>query len=376
MFDAHHGIPRLYQAVQNIDELMHIGHMQARCGLVQHIYGGAGAALGKLGGKLDPLGLAAGEGGAGLAQLHIAKTHILQRLDLPADLGQVLKEHAGLVNGHVQHVGNALALVFHLKGLPVVALAVANIAGNKDIGQKVHLDLDQAVAAAGLAAAALGVEGEAAGGIASELCVPGGGVQVPDVVEYAGVGGGVGPWRSADGALVQGDNLVHIFKALDPGAFSRARFCPVLFRRQGFIQNLVDQGGFSAAGHAGDADQLSQRNLHIDIFQVVFRGAPDHEALSAAFPAPFRHRDKAFPAEILAGHGFRTGTDILDRPGRHHIAAVYPGARADVNHIVRGAHGVLVVLHHNQGVAQIPEIFQGREQLVVVPLVQADAGLV
>jgi hypothetical protein len=38
------------------------------------------------------------------------------------------------------------ALELHLQRLAVVALAVAFLAGDIDIGQEVHLDLDQAVA--------------------------------------------------------------------------------------------------------------------------------------------------------------------------------------------------------------------------------------
>ena len=34
------------------------------------------------------------------------------------------------------------------------------------------------------------------------------------------------------------------------------------------------------------------------------------------------------------------------------------------------------MLHHDHGIAQIPQVLQGAQQLVVVPLVQADAGLV
>ena len=51
-------------------------------------------------------------------------------------------------------------------------------------------------------------------------------------------------------------------------------------------------------------------------------------------------------------------------------------ARADVHQVVGGAHGVLVVLHHDEGVAHVPQLLQGAQELGVVPLVQADAGLV
>src|SRR3546814_15117928 len=61
----------------------------------------------------------------------------------------------------VQNVGDGLALERHLQRLAVVALAVAHVAGDVDIRQEVHLDLQHAVALTGLAPPALDVEGEA-----------------------------------------------------------------------------------------------------------------------------------------------------------------------------------------------------------------------
>ena len=58
------------------------------------------------------------------------------------------------------------------------------------------------------------------------------------------------------------------------------------------------------------------------------------------------------------------------------LASVLPGSRPDIHDAVRRPHRVLVVLHHDQGIAQIPQMPQCRQQLVVVPLVQADAGLI
>jgi hypothetical protein len=55
-----------------------------------------------------------------------------------------------------------LALELDVQRLAIVAFAVAGVAGDIDIGQEVHLDLDDAIALAGLAAAALDVEREAA----------------------------------------------------------------------------------------------------------------------------------------------------------------------------------------------------------------------
>ena len=67
---------------------------------------------------------------------------------------------------------------------------------------------------------------------------------------------------------------------------------------------------------------------------------------------------------------------LLHRPGHHDVAAVLASPRADVHHPVRGPDGVLVVLDHDQRVAQVAQPQQGLEQPVVVPLVQPDGRLV
>ena len=215
VLDDHHGVARVHQLLQNLDELVDVGGVEAGGGLVQDIDGLAGGALGQLSGQLDPLCLAAGEGGGGLAQLHIAQAHLVEGLDLVVEPGQVLEEAQGLLHRHLQHLVDILALVADLQSLPVVALAFAHLAGNIDVGQEVHLDLDKAVARAGLTPAAPDIEGEAAGPIAPGLGVLGGGEEVPDVIEESGIGGRVGAGGASDGGLVDVDDLVQEFLSLD-----------------------------------------------------------------------------------------------------------------------------------------------------------------
>ena len=78
-----------------------------------------------------------------------------------------------------------------------------------------HLYLDYAVALAGFAAAALDVEGEAAGAVTVYLGVGGLGKEGADVVEDAGIGRGVGARRASDRRLVDADDLVEVFDAVD-----------------------------------------------------------------------------------------------------------------------------------------------------------------
>ena len=63
-------------------------------------------------------------------------------------------------------------------------------------------------------------------------------------------------------------------------------------------------------------------------------------------------------------------------PSRHDLAAVDAGAGADVDHVVGGADGVLVVLDHDHGVAEVAQPLERLQQPRVVALVQADRGLV
>ena len=58
------------------------------------------------------------------------------------------------------------------------------------------------------------------------------------------------------------------------------------------------------------------------------------------------------------------------------MAAMDAGAGADVEHMVGDADGVLVVLDHDHGVAEVAQPLQGFEQPRIVALVQADRGLV
>ena len=80
-----------------------------------------------------------------------------------------MKNSAASLHRHLQHVGDGLAAELDLQRFAIVTVALADVAGDVDVGQEVHLDLDDAVALAGLAAPALHVEGEAARQIAARL---------------------------------------------------------------------------------------------------------------------------------------------------------------------------------------------------------------
>jgi hypothetical protein len=88
--------------------------------LVEDEEGLAGALLGELAGELDALGLAAGEGQGALAEGDVAEADVAEGLELLPDGGVVGEELAGVADGEVEGVGDALAAVGDGEGLAVV----------------------------------------------------------------------------------------------------------------------------------------------------------------------------------------------------------------------------------------------------------------
>ena len=238
-------------------------------------------------------------------------------------------------------------------------MALAHLAGHVHVGEEVHLDADDAVALAGLAPAALDVKGEPAGGKAPHLGLLGGGEQLPDVVEEPGVGGGVGPGGPADGGLVDLDHLVQVLQPQQLLVLPRVGVGPVQLRRQLFVEDLVDKAGLPRPGDPGDAHELPQGDLHVDPLQVVLGGALDLQEFPAARAAGFGDFHLPLAAQILPGQGLLALLDALGGPGVDNLSPVDARPRAHVHDVVRLPHGVLVVLHHDDRVAQVPQPLQG-----------------
>src|SRR5687768_14802077 len=136
--------------------------MQPSRRLVEQVEGPAGALLHELAGELDPLGLAAAEGGRGLADLEIVEADGMERRELVPDLRHVLEELQSLLDVELQHFRDALPLELDLQSLAVETMPLADRAGHPHVGEEVHFQPVGAVPLARLAAAAFHVEAEAA----------------------------------------------------------------------------------------------------------------------------------------------------------------------------------------------------------------------
>ena len=239
-----------------------------------------------------------------------------------------------------------------------------------------HFDFQQAIAGAGLAPAAPDVEAEPPLSVAPALGLLGGGEQIPDVVEQAGVGGWVGAGRPPNGTLVDVHHLVQLLDALDAVALAGADLHPHQLRPQPLEEHLVYKGALSAAGHAGDHRKGAQGELHVDMPEIILRRADDLQNLAVSGTANGGHLNFLLSGQILPRQTVGVSHHLRRSACCHHLTAVNTGAGADVDEVIGGPHGVLVMLHHDETVAQIPEVFQRCQQLIVVPLVQPDGRLV
>ncbi len=141
-------------------------------------------------------------------------------------------------------------------------------------------------------------------------------------------------------------------------------------------KRVGDKRALARARNAGDKSECSQGNGKVHLLQVV-RGCTLQLDGSAARLAALGGDGHALAAaQVLCGERAFHLHDFLRGAGGNHFAAQLARARAHVYDVVGAADGVLVVLHHHNGVAQIAQVLQRADKALVVTLVQADGGLV
>ena len=287
-----------------------------------------------------------------------------------------VEEVESLGDRHVQDVADRLAPVQDLEGLAVVARAVAGLAVDVDVGQEVHLDLDGAVAGAGLAPAALHVEREAALLVAADLGLLGLGEEFADLVEDAGVSGGVRARRASDGLLVHGDDLVEVGDPGDGVVLEGRGLGAIDLVLERGEQDAVDQRRLARSRDAGDGDEVPEGHVDGDVLEVVGPRALDGQTLAVALSSRRGDLDRLHARQVLAGQRLGVLQQLLVGARVHHPAAELPRPRSNVDDEVREADGLLIVLDHDDRVAEVAQALEGGDESTVVALVQSDRGLV
>ncbi len=239
--------------------------------------------LGQVPRELEALGLAPGEGRHRLAQAHVAQAHGLQRLQALQDLRVVREEADRLVHGHLQHVRDGLGRhralgrrrQRHLQDLGAEAATIAVRTAQVDVAEELHFHVLEPVATTGGAAAVARVEAEGSQGVATLFRLRQAHEDLADGVEGAHVAGRRGTRGPADGRLVDEHGIIDAFVALDgvmdAGDLARV---PLEFGH-GPVEDALHQGGLAGPTDAGEYHQRVQRDIDLQVLQVVFPGATD-----------------------------------------------------------------------------------------------------
>ena len=255
-------------------------------------------------------------------------------------------------------------------------LPFADLARDEDVGEELHLDLDDPFAFARLAAAAGHVEREVAGRQPARLRVLGRGEQLADRIERLEIGDRVGSRRAPDRRLVDEDDVGDELGAFELAMRADAAIPVVLGALQRRVDDVVHERALARAADAGHAGQHAERNLDVDVLEVVLRRAEDPQALVGRAAARRRHRDRELVAQVLGGQRARLLQQLLERAREDDAPALLAGAEPHVDHRVGDADHVLVVLDDQHGVPLVAQLAQDRDQPLVVARVQADRRLV
>src|SRR4029079_18252075 len=155
-----------------------------------------------------------------------------------------------------------------------------------------HLDLDDAVTLAGLAAAALDVEGEAPRLVAARLALGQAGEPFADRREGAGISRGGRAWRAADRRLVDVDDLVDVLQAFDAVMRGGRQRGAVELARHRAVERVDQKRRLSPARKAGDAGEEAERDRGGDVLQVIAARIDNLERAPRIARAPFGDRDR------------------------------------------------------------------------------------
>ena len=180
------------------------------------------------------------------------------------------------------------------------------------------------------------------------------------------IGGHVGALHAVGGSLSDGNDAGKGFASPDDVFFAASLTA--------FGQNGENQRGFAGAGGAGDHAQTAGGKVRVQVFQVVKACVTDPDP--SAVPAPKDRFHGMCGAKILPGDGIRMGKQLIQRSRGDHFSAETAGAGAHVHDMVGGAHHIRVMFNDKNGVPQVAQAAQERDQPLRILRMQSSCGLI
>ena len=355
--------------------------MQAGGGLVEYEHGRLGTLVSQKRRQLHALVLAARQRRRRLAEPDVAQADVAQRLKAPDDAPLrrsvgFAEEFDGAVDSHVEYVVDVESAVFHLQHLALESLAAAGLAGDGDVGQELHGDGDGAVALAFLAAAADGVERKVGGGQAELLRRLLRGHQGAYLVVSLQISGRIGARRLADRVLIDEHYVAYpAERTLQLAEPARLLGGHLELTTEGAVEDVADEGRLARAADTRHGGHHAEREAHGDVLEVVFGGMSHLDVILPLAPVLW-HRYRQLAGKIFGSIRTLSRADAGERAGINYLAAEAPGVGADVDQHICRAHDFLVMLDHDDRVAEILKLLEHTDQAVGVARMEADRRLI
>ena len=143
------------------------------------------------------------------------------------------------------------------------------------------------------------------------------------------------------------------------------------------IQYVSDKRGLAGAGDSRHYGQGPEREADIYILEVVLHGSLDRYRIGPGADAA--GIAGAAAGQILQRQGLRMCRrvrTVCETALEHHLAALATGKGAHIYQQVGGAHYLLVVLYHYDGISYVAQTPQYGDQPFGIARMQSDARLV
>ena len=379
VFDDDKGVSGFDEAVEDAEEARDVVEVESGGGLVEKQERRFGVGVGEVGGEFEALGFAAGEEAGGLSEPQVTEADVFERLQWRGDfvvLGEIFEESERLGDGHFEDVVDRVAVEEDAQDVGLEAFAAAGSADEGHVAEELHFDA--LVAEAGAAFAASGVRVEAEGGRSEAGAFGGGslGEEVADVVPSAEVDNGRRAGGFAGRGLVDHDDFADVFDAGE--FFDRAGVFLdgfAAFAEEIAVEEAVDEGGLAGTGDARHAGEDAEREVGVDFFDVVERGAAELEKF-LRFAAFRWNGNRSAAKEVVGGEGIFFLRDLRGRAGEHELSAGFAAAGSDVGEPVGGADDGFFVFDDEEGVSVVAQAAHDAEELSEVARVESDARFV
>ena len=287
------------------------------------------------------------------------------------------EELNGLIDGHVEDVADVLVVEVDVEYLGLEPLSVAALAGQHEVGHELHLDGDCALAFAFLTTSAIGVEAEIGRCEAHLLRKRLGCEKLPYFVPCLDVGHGIGARALADWVLIHELNGAHhLHVALQAEELARTVCNLIELALHRIIENVAHKAALAASAHASHTSHHAKREAHVNALQVVSSSAFHFDIAVRLATGKRQGNGFSTSEEAQSMRGFADRCDAFGWTIIDDLTTQPACLRAYVDKPVGRADDFLVMLHHNNRIAQVAELLQDLDEPLRVATMQADAGLV